>query len=178
MQFLYVFGASDAHALSVDTGPIPAEWHSAWTALAAKHLYVLFEQFGSNFRWNSPFDAINIVELTALPDSRNLLEMAYAQGSDRVSSDALLEFMEGLFDLTSHKQIYQIEWLLKNAEPARLAPEISVGLLRATASLARSLFLWERYYKATYDELTNRKLNAEKILVGLRGGARAIAQQT
>jgi hypothetical protein len=177
-QFLCLFGASDTHALLLDTGSIRPEWHSARTAPAAEHLCFWFEQIGSTFRWNFFFDAIDIVELKALPDSRNLLDVALAEGNDRVSSDALLEFMEGLFDLTHHKKIDQIEWLLKTADPSRLAPEISVGLLRATAHLARSLSFWEQYYEATYDELTNRKLNADKILVGIGRGVGAIAQKT
>ena len=177
VQFLCIFGTSAAQALILDTGAIQPKWHSAWTTLAAEHLYDLFERVGSNFRWNAPFDAIDIVELKALPDSSKLLDVAYDQGNAYVSSDALLDFMEGLFELINHKQTEQIERLLSTAEPARLAPEISVGLLRATAHFAHSLPSWKRCYHITYEELTKRKLDADKVLVGLRGGVRVIAQQ-
>jgi hypothetical protein len=122
---------------------------------------------GPNYRWNIPVKTLDIVNLEALPIVQDLLKSMYEENDRRASSDGLLALLQALFDLTAHKQFSEIEWLLTNAEPPRLAPEFSVGILRATANYSAALPTWSIYRDKTRNDLERRGLDAGQILIGL-----------
>jgi hypothetical protein len=124
----------------------------------------------SEYRHILPRRAVDFVQLKPVPTSESLLAAAVAEGSTRASSDALLALVEGLFELIGLRRFDQVDLLLKSADPALVAPEVAVGILRATSNYSHSLPNWPTFLKKTREELKKRGLQPDPILIGLGGG--------
>jgi len=157
-----------ANALASDLGLLQAGWQTG-TAYMVAHLLISAQHPDLQYSHIPPRHAVDFVGLAVVPSSKSLLAAAHAEGSQRASSDALLTLTEGLFDLIGNKRFDEIELLLKSIDPALVAPEISVTILRATCSHKHLLASWSNYLEKTRRDLRKRGLPSDQVLIGLGG---------
>lgn len=165
-KVVFAVSGPEANALAVDLGINQAGWKTSTAGLIAAFL----ENAGSatsEYRHIIPRAAIDFVQIRPVVTSKSLLAAAATEGPARASSDGLLNLVEGLFELLGSRRFNEVELLLQSANPAELAPEISVGILRVTSNYAHSLKPWSAFLERTRGELTKRGLPTDAILVGL-----------
>jgi hypothetical protein len=121
----------------------------------------------SEFIWGPPVDELDLIALKSPLNPTSLLEEMYAEGEQRASSDGLFHFLEAMFELSSEKRFTEVDWLLTYAQPEKLAPEYSVGMLRSTANTFQSLDSWSAFRGKVRDDLQRRGFDPAPILIGL-----------
>ena len=99
-----------------------------------------------------------------------------AEGSDRASSDGLLQLLDSLFECVGRKRFTDIELLLAQSIVARLAPEYLVGILRSTAHAQKFVAPWTTFRESVRHDFVRRGLDADVILSGLGGEATAFVK--
>jgi hypothetical protein len=155
-------------ALASDLGLLQAGWQTGTTRMVA-HLLISAQHPDLKYSHILPRPEVDFVGLAVIPTGESLLAAAVAEGSRRASSDSLLLFTEGIFDLIGFKRLDQIELLLKSLDPAEVAPEISVAILRATCSYKHLLSSWTGCLEKTRRDLQKRGLPSDQVLIGLGG---------
>ena len=168
VQIVVALCTPPVNALASDLGLLQAGWQTGTTALVA-HLLITAHHPDLKYSHILPRPAVDFVELAVIPTGDSLLAAAVAEGSRRASSDSLLSLTEGIFDLIGLKRFDQIELLLKSLDPAQVAPEISVAILRATCSYKHFLSSWTEYLEKTRRDLRKRGLASDQVLIGLGG---------
>jgi hypothetical protein len=152
---------------------------AGWTTMLAEEQLMFYGcSAGRDYDWVSAVKQLDLVRTRESPNVQELLEVISSERIDRASSEGLFRLLEALFELTGRKQFRQIEWLFQNAHPERLAPELSVGILRATSQYVRSIPSWEHYLDRTRTELQRRGIDSEQVLVGLHARSQALAQRS
>ena len=126
-----------------------------------------FSSEHSEFIWNPPVNELDLISLKSPLNPTLLLEEMYAEGVQRASSDGLFRLLEAMFELSSEKKFTEVDWLMTYAQPEKLAPEYSVGMLRATANDFAWLDLWSSFREKVHQDLQRRGFDAAQILIGL-----------
>jgi hypothetical protein len=171
--FVLVLPAERAFATDVALG------RAGWTSPDLQDEFSLLNiQSGRDYDWIPALTVLDIVALREVPSAQRLLEEMSREPSDRASSNTLYRLLEALFELVGQKQFAQVDWLFQNSQPDRLAPELSIGMLRATSHHARWIPSWDGYLDGTRVELNRRGVDAEQVLAGLVGSPHKIGQQS
>jgi hypothetical protein len=142
-------------------------WQTLPSSMAAAQPTPFDADAQCNYRWNNSVETLDLVSIRSTPDLNAVLESMYREGVGRASSDGLMEMLQTLMDLTGDREFSALDRLLLEADPARLAPEYLVGLLRATANYAMSIPSWSQFRDKVRSQLTKRGLPASEIMVGL-----------
>lgn len=161
-------GAS--HALAPDVGLFDAGWLPAMRASNLQICNLILEA-NTDYHWIPAIGSLDVVSLKSLPQSSDLLAQMYADNADRASSTVLFQILDSLFELTGQKQFNEVDVLLLDADVQKLAPEFSVGLLRATANYSQYLIQWTPFLNKVQEDLERRGLPHAQILAGLPIGA-------
>jgi hypothetical protein len=143
--------------------------HNAGWEVARVGLFDALELIGgrAKFCWAREPQSVEIVSPKVNPNHQGLLSKIYQDGPARATSERLIAILDDVFQLLSHKSYSEIDLLLSNIDLKIAAPEYFVGLLRATSKEVRHLPSWPSLLASIRIELRDRKLNAEKILIGL-----------
>jgi hypothetical protein len=172
VQIVVALCVPSVNALASDLGLLQAGWQTGTAGMVA-HLLMSAHHPDLKYSHILPRPTVDFVGLAVIPTGESLLAAAVAEGSQRASSDSLLSLTEGIFDLIGVKGFDQIELLLKSLDPAQVAPEISVVILRATCSYTHLLSSWTKYLEKTRLDLGKRGLPSDQVLIGLIGENRA-----
>ena len=165
VQVVFTLSWPESNALATDLGLYQAGWKTSTSDLIA--LFLVGSTLTSEYRHILPRAAIDFVRIEPRVTGQGLLAAAVAEGSMRASSDSLLALVEGLFELIGSRRFDEIDVLLQTADPAQLAPEVSVGILRVTSNYDQFLRNWSAFLEKTREEFKRRGLSPDPILVGL-----------
>lgn len=170
----YVVVAPPAGAAVGDVELIKGGWSFARHVFANTYFAYSAGQFPADyaeFIWSAPVNELDLITLKPTLSPVSLLEEMYADGAQRASSDGLLRLLEAMFELSSQNKVTEVNWLMTYAKPEELAPEYSVGMLRATSNDFSGLHSWLRFRDKVRDDLRRRGFDAAQILVGLFDGS-------
>jgi hypothetical protein len=170
LRIVYFVAAPRAGATLADIALIQGGWSFARHIFTNTYLAYSAGQSPSDnpqFIWNAPVDELDLITLKSPLNPAALLEDMYAEGVKRASSDGLYRLLEAMFELSSDKKATEIDWLMTNAQPERLAPEYSVGMLRSTANDFAWLDSWTLLRDRVAGDLKRRGLDPSQILIGL-----------
>jgi hypothetical protein len=121
----------------------------------------------AKFCWAREPQPVEIISRKANPNHQNLLRKIYEDSPARATSDRLIAVLDDVFQLLGQKSYSETDLLLRNLDPKKAAPEYFVGLLRVTSKEVRHLPSWPSLFASVKTALRGRKLNPEKILIGL-----------
>jgi hypothetical protein len=119
------------------------------------------------YRWKKLADKLEIVDVQQGTLIGALRDELYSEGIQRASSDGILKLLSSLFDLIEHGAFGEIDWLLRNVQLDRLAPEFLVGILRSTSHYSARFPYWSTFLNLSREQLIRRGLDADRILSGL-----------
>jgi hypothetical protein len=169
VRLVFALSQPELNTLAADLGLYEVGWRTSSTDFVALFMSST-GTVASGYQHILPRTAIDFVRVNPIVTGQGLLAEAIAQGSKRASSDALLALVEGLLDLIGSRRFHEIDDLLQTADPAQLAPEVSVGILRVTSNYNQWLRHWSALLAKTQEEFRRRGLSPDQILVGLIGG--------
>lgn len=170
LRLVFFVAAPGAGATLGDIALIQGGWSFARHIFTNTYLDYSAGQSPSDnpvFIWNPPVDELDLITLKPPINTAVLLEEMYAEGAKRASSDGLFRLLETMFELSSDKRATEVDWLMTNAQPERLAPEYSVGMLRSTANDFEWLNSWTVFRDRVAGDLKRRGLDPSQILIGL-----------
>ena len=120
-----------------------------------------------DFRWTlTPFP-VEIVNLTTIPTAQQIIDRIHLDDHTRASSEKLTATIEDIYQLLGYKLFREIDLVLELLELKKAAPEYSVGLLRTTSKNVRHIHNWQQFLGKVQNDLTERRLEPKKILIGL-----------
>lgn len=151
--------------LLVDMGLHNAGWKFARPGAALE----LHEVFGrrAKYCWVQELDKLEVVSSTSNPNHQQLAGKIYSDGSERADSEKLIQLLDDLFHLVGIELYSELDLLMRTLDVSRAAPEYLVGILRATSKDARHIPHWHDFLSAVKGELAARRLDPNKILIGL-----------
>jgi hypothetical protein len=175
VQFVFALSGHGSNALASDLGLYKAGWITS-TAYSVALFLGSTGITTSEYRHILPRGPIDFVQVKPVATGQSLLAAITAEGTIRASSGSLLVLVEGLFELIGSRQFDEVDLLLQ-IDPADVAPEVSVGILRVTSNYARSLQHWSDFLEKTREDFKRRGLSPDPILVGLSGGDNQLDQR-
>jgi hypothetical protein len=162
LKSICAFYLPDQYVLLTDMGLHKAGWSTPRVGLFDG---ILVD--GARLCWAREASAVEVVNVKPIPNHQAILAKIYGEGSERATSDRLVEVLDDLFEMLGSKFYVEIDLILKALEPAKAAPEFSVGILRTTSKERRHLHGWSFLLANVESDLQARGKNAEQILIGL-----------
>lgn len=165
MQAVCAVYVPEGFVLLVDMGLHNAGWKFVRTGAALE----LHEVIGSqgNYCWAHELDKLEVINPTSNPNHQQLAEKINSDGANRANSEKLVGILDDLFQLVGIKLYSELDLLMRTLDVSQSAPEYLVGILRATSKEARHLPYWANFLSSVKAELGARKLDVDKILIGL-----------
>lgn len=179
VEIVYALAQGDALANLDEFALERTGWYSPHaTKLKMAIAPFLSANAASCFLWNTPVDRLCLISREARPSARLLLKELHEAGPKKVSSDLLYKNLETLLHLISLNEFGEIDWMFENAQINLIAPEVLVGMVRATCNNTGSLVSWAPFLSKVADELSRRGFDAASVLDGLLEDPISRAEQT
>jgi hypothetical protein len=96
-----------------------------------------------------------------------VLALIYAENAEKASVSILANLFSILFGWLAFNRYDLISTVMSEADFTRLAPEIQVGLLRATGRFKTEIAAWAEFFTRTEQDLRKRGKDPVIVLRGL-----------